>query len=156
MDVIKYWWSLFWNILKFSPWSTFPAKNGESFSIFRDITWRTIELRFQFAKDKFYLFNCKRSLRISFAFLNNGLPWRITTTIKRVQPFHFKCFFVKREVILILVQSYMGKKWFSYSNRNLVQKNDLSTFKMRGGNSQNFLRKFLIFFLTLGLKILRL
>ena len=25
-----------------------------------------------------------------------------------------------------------------------------------GGNSQNFLRKFLIFFLTLGLKILRL
>ncbi len=28
--------------------------------------------------------------------------------------------------------------------------------KDHGGNSQNFLRKFLIFFVTLGLKILRL
>jgi len=28
--------------------------------------------------------------------------------------------------------------------------------KLQGGNSQNFLRKFLIFFVTLGLQILRL
>jgi len=32
----------------------------------------------------------------------------------------------------------------------------LLNFIILGGNSQNFLRKFLIFFLTLGLKILRL
>jgi len=61
-------------------------------------------------------------LRISFAFLNNGLPWRITTTIKRVQPFHFKCFFVKREVILILVQSYMGKKMVQLFEQELGAK----------------------------------
>ncbi len=59
--------------------------------------------------------------------------------------------------IVILQPSLEKQKESDYGlPSSKIQVSISPTFYEQGGNSQNFLRKFLIFFLTLGLKILRL
>jgi len=59
--------------------------------------------------------------------------------------------------IVILQPSLEKRKESDYGlPSSKIQVSISPTFYEQGGNSQNFLRKFLIFFLTSGLKILRL
>ncbi len=86
----------------------------------------------------FYHFCCRKNVSFFLTILIWFYPpfpsfFRICQTLKRVN-----------------LHQLMQRRWCKETNTVLTNINKL------GGNSQNFLCKFLIFFVTLGLKILRL